>query len=106
MKNYFKNEANLQIINELIQVNFEIIKEETYSNILENLSFVITGTLSRSRSQIESIILQNKGKVSSSVSKNTSYLILGENGGSKEDKARNLGVKILSEEEFFKLLIN
>ncbi|QJB71475.1 NAD-dependent DNA ligase LigA [Mycoplasma sp. 1654_15] len=106
LKNYFKNEANLQIINELIQVNFEIIKEETHSNILENLSFVITGTLSRPRSQIESIILQNKGKVSSSVSKNTSYLILGENGGSKEEKARSLGVKILSEKEFFDLLNN
>jgi DNA ligase (NAD+) len=62
-------------------------------------TFVITGTLSQPRPEFQKIIEANGGKVSGSISKNTNYLLCGENAGSKRDKAESLGVKILSEEE-------
>lgn len=72
---------------------------------LEGMTFVVTGTLSRlSRSEAEALIKANGGKASGSVSKKTSYLLCGENPGSKLDKARELGIKIINEEEFFSLL--
>lgn len=67
--------------------------------------FVVTGTLSRySRDEAESLIKEHGGKVSSSVGKNTDYLVVGESAGSKLDKARKLGVAQLNETEFEKLL--
>jgi len=71
---------------------------------LSGKTFVITGTLSAPRDDIASRILAAGGKVSGSVSKNTHYLLAGENAGSKLDKANLLGVKILSEDELGTLL--
>ncbi len=72
---------------------------------LNGLSFVITGTLpTLSREQAEGLIKANGGKVVGSVSKNTDYLILGENPGSKHTKALQLGIPILSEEQLKKLI--
>lgn len=68
------------------------------------LSFVITGSLSQSRSHYEQSIKENGGKVSSSISAKTSYLLCGEDPGSKLDKAQSLGVKVINEDEFFRLL--
>ncbi len=68
------------------------------SNKLEGLTFVITGSLSKSRGHYEDLIKENGGKVSSSVSKKTSYLLCGADPGSKLDKAEELGVKVLDEE--------
>jgi DNA ligase (NAD+) len=65
---------------------------------------VITGTLSRPREEIAEEIIGAGGKVSGSVSKKTSYVLAGEEAGSKLEKARKLGLKILDEEEFRKLL--
>lgn len=65
----------------------------------------MTGTLSRPRHEIEELIEKYGGKTSSSVSKNTDYVLAGENAGSKLDKAKELGVQILSENEF-NLMIN
>lgn len=67
-------------------------------------SWVITGTLSRSRDEIAETIVQQGGKVGSSVSKKTTYLLCGEEAGSKLEKARQLGVTVLSEQEFLALL--
>ena len=70
---------------------------------IDNLNcktFVITGTLSQPRPAFKKVIEQNGGKVSGSVSKNTDYLLCGEKGGSKKDKAETLGVKVLTEEAF------
>jgi DNA ligase (NAD+) len=65
---------------------------------LQGLTFVITGTLPNlSREQAEALILQHGGNVSSSVSKKTSYLLLGENPGSKYAKALELGIPMLDE---------
>lgn len=72
---------------------------------LAGKTFVVTGTLeSYSRKQIEDLIKQQGGKVSSSVSAKTSYLVAGEKAGSKLTKAQKLGVKVLSEAEFGKLI--
>ena len=72
---------------------------------LSGLTFVLTGTLSSlERNDAESKIRAKGGKISSSVSAKTSYVVAGENPGSKIEKAKKLGVKILSEEEFLKHL--
>ncbi len=73
---------------------------------LSGLSFVVTGTLADfTRDGIKEFIQANGGKVIGSVSKNTDYLVLGENPGSKLDKARELGVKIINEEELRRLVV-
>jgi DNA ligase (NAD+) len=75
------------------------------SDTFEGLTFVITGTLPNfSRDDAKEFIESNGGKVTDSVSKKTSYLVLGENPGSKLEKAKNLGVKIIGEEELRKLV--
>ena len=62
------------------------------------MTFVVTGTLpTYSRDQVKALIQEAGGKVTDSVSKKTDYLVVGENAGSKLDKARELGVKILDE---------
>jgi DNA ligase (NAD+) len=72
---------------------------------LTGKTFVVTGTLARySRDDIESLIRQLGGKATGSVSKNTSYLIAGDNAGSKLDKAKQLGVQVLTEDDFDKLI--
>jgi DNA ligase (NAD+) len=71
---------------------------------LSGKTFVVTGTLERySRDEIERLIKDLGGKATGSVSKNTDYLVAGENAGSKLDKAKQLGVKVLTEAEFDKL---
>jgi DNA ligase (NAD+) len=71
----------------------------------EGKTFVVTGTLHKyKRNEIEELINQHGGHATSSVSKNTDYLVVGENPGSKLGKAQELGVTVLSEEEFEKLL--
>ncbi len=68
------------------------------------MTFVITGTLPTfSRDQAKELIEAHGGKVTDSVSKKTSYLVLGESPGSKFDKAKTLGVKIIGEDELRKL---
>jgi DNA ligase (NAD+) len=68
-------------------------------------TFVLTGTLpTYTRAEAGKIIEENGGKVVSSVSKNTSYLLAGEDAGSKLAKARSLGVAVLSEKEFMRLI--
>ncbi len=72
---------------------------------IEGKTIVVTGTLSRySRSEIEALIKRHGGKPTSSVSKKTDFVIVGESPGSKLEKARSLGVRVLTEEEFERLL--
>lgn len=72
---------------------------------LAGKSLVVTGTLSKySREQIEALIVQHGGKAGSSVSKKTDYLVAGEKAGSKLDKAKSLGVRVISEAEFEQLI--
>jgi DNA ligase (NAD+) len=69
-------------------------------NNLFGLTFVLTGTLSQPRPVFEARIKALGGKVSGSVSKNTNFVLAGEEAGSKLDKARSLGVKVIDEAEF------
>ena len=78
-------------------------KKAATSNILAGMTFCITGTLSEPRDKFEKIIADNGGGTTSSVSKKTTYLLAGETAGSKLDKAKQLGVKILNEKEFEEL---
>ena len=71
---------------------------------LAGKTFVITGTLSRARSSYKEMIEQSGGKVSGSVSSKTSYLLAGEGGGSKRDKADKLGIDVLSEDQLMSML--
>lgn len=99
---FFSNDMNNKILDELQNqgVRPQALVVEEGMNIFDGLSFVITGTLSDTRDKFEKIIKNYGGKVSSSVSKNTKYVLAGENPGSKVDKARTLGVKIINEDEF------
>lgn len=71
----------------------------------EGKTFVLTGTLENySRNEAKEIIESLGGKVSSSVSKKTSFVLAGEEAGSKLEKAMNLGVKVINEKEFLELI--
>ncbi len=80
-------------------VNMQAEEQTLAGTSLDGLTFVLTGTMSQSRDAIKELIEQHGGKVTGSVSKKTSYVVVGENPGSKADKAASLGVPIISEEE-------
>ncbi len=105
---YFHNANNQQIINCIIAsgISWPILKEiNTINSKLNNQTFVVTGTLnSFSRDEIKDLIEANGGKVSGSVSKKTSYVIVGDNPGSKADKANELGVPIITEINLMEML--
>ncbi len=96
---YFSDDDNIELIKRLKEVglNFDMVNDLNITSILSNLRFVITGTFTQiSRDNLKSNIEKNGGEVSSSLSKNTSYLILGDNPGpSKLSKAKILGVEII-----------
>ena len=99
---YFKDEDNLKLISKLkeIGVNMDYLGSDDTS-LLEGKTFVLTGTLpTLTRDEASNMIEENGGKVSSSVSKKTDYVLLGENPGSKYDKAKELGIQIIDEDEF------
>ncbi len=78
---------------------------EDRGNLFEGLTFVLTGTLpTMTRDEASAIIKQNGGKVSGSVSKKTSYVVAGDEAGSKLTKARELGVKVISEDELINMI--
>jgi len=105
---FFRNDNNLKTIEKLRQAGVKMAAEEETAQVKSTLTgktFVLTGTLpTLSREQASEMILKAGGKVSSSVSKKTDYVLAGENPGSKLDKARGLGVKVIDEGEFRKLI--
>lgn len=104
---FFRQGRNLKVIEKLkrARVNMKKAIETEVSRKLEGLTFVLTGTLSRfTREEAEEKIRVLGGRSSSNVSKNTDYVVAGESPGSKYNKAREFGVKIINEEEFIKLL--
>lgn len=106
---YFQNSYELEMRNELFRHGVSIIYNQinkAESASFSGKTFVITGTLdSYSRDQVKTIIEENGGKVSSSVSKKTDYLLCGADPGSKYQKALDLGVKVINEEQFNDLLV-
>lgn len=105
---YFRDEENLKEINSLIEKGVKIKEVEKNENQrFAGLKFVLTGTLSSfTRDEASEIILSMGGQVSSSVSKLTSYVLAGENAGSKLTKARELGIQVISENDFKNLIEN
>ena len=104
--NFFKDEKNRKMIEDLKRagVNMEG-RYESASGNLSGLTFVFTGTLSSmSRNEAKEKIESLGGKVTSSVSKKTSFVVVGKDPGSKYEKAKSLGVKIIDEKEFLKLI--
>ena len=104
---FFSEAANRQLIKKLHKVGVHPTAEKRVvkSQKLAGKSFVFTGGLAnRSREEAGELVQQNGGKVSGSVSKKTDYVVVGTDPGSKYDKAKELGVAILTEAEFEKLL--
>lgn len=107
IRNFFDSQYNLSEIDKLFESGVVIEKVEVKGEENPNFArktFVLTGTLSRPRKEIEALIESLGGKTSSSVSKNTNYVLAGEDAGSKLDKARALGVQIIDEETFNSLI--
>lgn len=100
--NFFRDEGNIELLKRLKDLGLNFAKEENevQGSSLAGLTFCITGTLEgMSRSEAEALIESNGGKTVSSVSKKTSYLLMGADAGSKERKARELGVPIIGIDE-------
>ena len=100
---FFAQEQTKDIIERLknLGVNMESLQEENIDNRFEGKIFVLTGALETySRKEAEDLIEKYGGKTSSSVSKKTSYVLAGEDAGSKLTKARELGITIITEKEF------
>jgi DNA ligase (NAD+) len=102
---WFSNKENKKVLDNLLK-EVEIVKAvKVASAKLSGQTFVITGTLSTlGRDEAKDKIRALGGDVSESVSAKTTYLVAGESAGSKLDKAKKLGVKVLSEEEFLKII--
>lgn len=103
---YFANQNNIQIINKLLESGVVVNDNKTTkSQKLSSLTFVLTGTLpTLSREQATKIIEDNGGTVSSSVSKKTDFILLGEDAGSKYQKGLQLNIKMISEKELLKMV--
>ncbi|MFN8016252.1 MAG: NAD-dependent DNA ligase LigA [Acidimicrobiia bacterium] len=106
---FFNNKANQKLISRLVDsgvnVKGEKVAVKNIDQRFADKSFVLTGSLTdMTREEAGELILSRGGKVSSSVSKKTDYVVAGDKAGSKLDKAEKLGVSVLSEQEFKKLL--
>ena len=103
---FFRNEYNIKLIAELKDLGVNpVAKIKPKSDKLAGKIFVLTGTLQNmTRDEASAIIKSHGGKTSSSVSKKTSYVLAGENAGSKLDKAKDLGVIILTEKDFLEMI--
>ena len=105
---FFEQEQTKDLIQRLKDAGVNMnskAQEEIVDNRFNEMTFVLTGTLSKySREEASQIIEKHGGKVSSSVSKKTTYLLAGEDAGSKLTKAESLGVVVISEKEFEELI--
>ena len=108
VEHYFSESASIELIEHLrkcgVDMTYEAVEK---GGIFSGKTFVITGTLpGMKRSEAKKLIEDNGGKVSSSVSKKTDYLLAGDEAGSKLDKANKLGINVISEEDLEKMLDN
>lgn len=103
---FFADSYNNDILKDLTNCGVipQNIDDTKLSRNFVGKTFVITGTLSEPRDTISALIKSHGGKTSSSVSKNTTYLLVGDNPGSKYDKALSLGVDIINENEFRQMI--
>ena len=107
IREFFLQDQTIDLINRLAQsgVNMQVQDDETIDEIFAGKTFVLTGSLEKfTRNEASDLIEKHGGKVSSSVSKKTDFLLAGEDAGSKLTKAQTLGVNIISEDEFENML--
>ena len=107
--NYFSDPLHLKVIDELkgfgLQMEIDESKKSIDSDILSGKTIVISGNFTISREEMKALIERNGGKVGSSISGNTTYMIAGEKSGpSKMQKAQKLGIEVISEEEFYMII--
>ncbi|MDR2802576.1 MAG: NAD-dependent DNA ligase LigA [Prevotellaceae bacterium] len=105
---YFADESNCELVARLrtAGLQLEAGAQAQLSDALAGMSFVITGTLSRPREEFKALIEQHGGSAGSTLSAKTTHLLAGDKGGSKLEKARKLGVKIIDEETLMKIINN
>ncbi len=103
---YFQEEKNIKLIEELkeLGLNMNYLGKNIDNPKIRDKNFVITGTLNIKRDELKDKIITNGGKVIESVSKKTNYVVLGDNPGSKYDKAIKLNIPILTEQEILDML--
>lgn len=102
---YFCDKNNQEVIQELLDLGVSINSEKSIEKKLSGKVFVITGSLDNfTRDEAKGIIRSMGGKISSAVSKNVDYVIVGDDPGSKYETAQKLGIKILGEDEFQKII--
>ena len=96
----------IEVIRKLEEYGLKMeIEESVQEATFAGLTFVVTGTLpTLSRKEAAALIENHGGKVTGSVSKKTNYLLAGENAGSKLDKAKNLGIHVISEDDLLKMI--
>lgn len=103
--NWFKNKENLKLVDGLIKAGVKIIKPEKIEAKLKGLTFVFTGTLkTMTRDEAKEKVRLFGGEISSSLSEETDFVVLGEEPGSKYERAKKLGVKVINEKEFLAML--
>ncbi|MBI3845226.1 MAG: NAD-dependent DNA ligase LigA [Planctomycetes bacterium] len=105
IRQFFDEPLNRELVRRLEKVGLEIAPEERPTGgALEGKTFVFTGTLAMKREDAKALVESQGGHASGSVSAKTEYVVAGEDAGSKLDKAKKLGVKILTEAEFLELV--
>jgi DNA ligase (NAD+) len=107
VREFFSESANRKLIDHLrdVGVNMQEKRKALIDTRFADMTFVFTGTLTKhSREEAQALVVAHGGKIGGSVSKKTSYVVVGEDAGSKLAKAETLKVKILTEAEFDKLL--
>jgi len=105
LRHFFADKENRELLSRLKSAGLRLEEEQVLGpKPLAGKKFVLTGTLARStREQASELIIRLGGQVSSSVSSKTDFVVAGKEPGSKLDKAKELGVKVIGEEEFEKL---
>lgn len=102
---YFHNEENLRFVSRLLESGITFEEAEKKSGVFSGIKVVLTGSLpTYKRGEATAIIEENGGEVASSVSKSVGFVLAGEDAGSKLEKAKTLGIKIIDENEFKRML--
>ena len=109
IRSYFTDNNHIEIISKLKDFGLQFSEKQSnkiiVSNLLEGMNILVTGNFSVSRDEIKGLIEANSGKAVSSLSSKTTYMIAGDKSGpSKMQKAEKLGVKVISEEDFYKMI--
>jgi len=109
IRHFFEQDENQKTVQRILESGVEIlVKAKRFkASPIQGISFVLTGTLEgMTRNEAKQMIEDAGGKVSSSVSRNTDYLVAGDDPGSKLERAKSLGVRILDKAEFLALIGN